>query len=57
MTLFPAITPMFPSVPSFSRGKFWKKSTYLRELLKDRTPYDLFAVAFDTQVAELFGVH
>jgi len=29
---------------------------YLRESLKDRTPYDLFAAAFSTRVAELFGV-
>lgn len=31
-------------------------NSYLRESLKDRTPYDLFAAAFDARVAELFGV-
>jgi IS30 family transposase len=31
-------------------------NSYLRESLKDRTPYDLFATAFGTQAAELFGV-
>jgi len=31
-------------------------NSYLRESLKDRTPYDLFAAAFGQQVAELFGV-
>lgn len=31
-------------------------NSYLRESLKDRTPYDLFAAAFGTRVAELFGV-
>ena len=31
-------------------------NSYLRESLQDRTPYDLFADAFGTQVAELFGI-
>jgi IS30 family transposase len=31
-------------------------NSYLRESLQDRTPYDLFATAFGTRVAELFGV-
>jgi hypothetical protein len=30
-------------------------NSYLRESLKDRTPYDLFAAAFDARVAEPFG--
>lgn len=32
-------------------------NSYPRESLKDRTPYDLFADAFGTRVAELFGIH
>ena len=31
-------------------------NSYLRESLQDKTPYDRFATAFGTRVAELFGV-
>jgi len=32
-------------------------NSYIRQSLRDRTPYDLFTAAFGTQVAELFGIH
>lgn len=31
-------------------------NSYLRESLKDRTPYDLFTSAFGTRAAEIFGI-
>ncbi|MDA3923121.1 MAG: hypothetical protein PF904_00285 [Kiritimatiellae bacterium] len=31
-------------------------NSYIRQSLKDRTPYDLFTATFGTQVAELFGI-